>query len=137
MRTRNGLIQIIKTLMLWARQNIPLKGHSDNNIKRINYFCTSYGKNDDVKLDNFNSMLMFRLDAVNEMLKENFKKSKKNAIHTTDGPQNCLLGISGQLIQRQIIEEIQAAKYFSILGDETADISNQEQFAFCKRYVYN
>ena len=76
-RTRNGLIQIVKTLMLCARQNIPLRGHSDNNIIRINDFGTSCGKNDDGKLGNFNSLLMFRLDAGDEMLKEHFEKSKR------------------------------------------------------------
>ncbi len=65
------------------------------------------------------------------------EKWNKNSIHTTASPQNILLEISGKLIQNQIIEEIQQAKYFSILGDETADISNQEHFALCIRYVFN
>ena len=29
-RTKNGLIQIVKTLQLCAKQNIPLRGHRDN-----------------------------------------------------------------------------------------------------------
>ena len=41
------------------------------------------------------------------------------------------------MIKQQILEEIQNSKYFSILADETADLSKQEQFAMCLKYVHN
>jgi hypothetical protein len=136
MRIKNGLIQIVKTLILCARQNIPLRGHRDNATLKFKDGIPIL-KQDDDKLGNFNSLLLFRMDAGDDLLKENLEKSNKNSIHTTASPQNILLEISRKLIQNQIIEEIQQAKYFSILGDETADISNQEQFALCIRYVFN
>ena len=136
-RTKNGLIQIVKTLQLCAKQNIPLRGHRDNLSIKFDDGEIATINEKDSKLGNFNSLLLFRMDAGDTQLKEHLEKSNKNAKHTTDGPQNCLLELSGKLIQKQIIDEILESKYFSILGDETADISNKEQFALCIRYVHN
>jgi hypothetical protein len=85
----------------------------------------------------FNSLLIFRMDAGDLKLHDHLENSKKNAIHTTDGSQNELLRIYGQSIIDTILEEVQQSKYFSVLGDETADISNQEQFALCLNYVHD
>ena len=38
-------------------------------------------------------------------------------------------------IQRGIIKDIQTADYFSIMADETADLSNTEQLVNCIRWV--
>ena len=38
-------------------------------------------------------------------------------------------------ILRDIVKNIQSAEIFSILGDETGDISNTEQLVFCVRWV--
>ena len=38
-------------------------------------------------------------------------------------------------ILRKIARNIQQAKFYSIMGDETADISNKEQLALCIRWV--
>ena len=36
---------------------------------------------------------------------------------------------------RDILGDIKKAKYFTIMADETADISNQEQLVICLRWV--
>ena len=38
-------------------------------------------------------------------------------------------------IQRQISTKIQDAVYYSIMADETADVSNKEQIVICIRWV--
>jgi len=40
-------------------------------------------------------------------------------------------------IQRQISEKIQDAVCYSIMADETADVSNKEQIVICIRWVDN
>lgn len=36
---------------------------------------------------------------------------------------------------RDIVNDIKKAKYFALMADETADISNQEQLVICIRWV--
>ena len=48
--------------------------------------------------------------------------------------QNEILFIMAQFIQREIAQEI-SGKWFTIMVDETTDLSNTEQMVFCLRYV--
>ena len=60
LRTKNGLLSIVKTLQICARHNLPLRGHRDNKIIRF-----KEGIVDEIE-DNFgifNSLLIFRMDA--------------------------------------------------------------------------
>ena len=38
-------------------------------------------------------------------------------------------------IQRDIIQDIQDAKMYTIMADESSDVSNKEQLVFCVRWV--
>ena len=79
MRIKNGLIQIVKTLILCARQNIPLRGHRDNATLKFKDGIPILKQD---KLGNFNSLLLFRMDAADDLLKEHLEKSNKNSIHS-------------------------------------------------------
>ena len=46
-----------------------------------------------------------------------------------------ILGIASHAVLRDLVKEVQAAKYFSIVCDETTDISTMEQLSICFRYV--
>ena len=50
--------------------------------------------------------------------------------------QNKLIEVCGDLIREQIVAEVKHAKFFTVVGDETTDVSNIEQFTFCLRYVF-
>ena len=128
-RIRKGLIQIVKTLILCGRQNIPIRGHLDNSILNLNEDQSN--KN----LGNFNSLLLFRIESGDLTLKEHLEKSSRNSIYTTNTSQNQLLSICGDVIKKQVLQEIKGA-YFTILADETSDISGREQLCLCIRYVH-
>ena len=49
--------------------------------------------------------------------------------------QNELINLLGKKIKHLILEEIKAAKYFSILFDSTSDVSHIDQMALIVRYV--
>ncbi|KAJ8884152.1 hypothetical protein PR048_016009 [Dryococelus australis] len=49
--------------------------------------------------------------------------------------QNELISIIGNLIQEQIVNRVKNARFYSVLGDETSDVSQTEQFCLCVRYV--
>lgn len=45
--------------------------------------------------------------------------------------------IYGSLLQKEIVLKINQAKFFTILTDETYDISRIEQMSLCIRYIDN
>ena len=49
--------------------------------------------------------------------------------------QNQLIQAMGDEVLSKIIEQARDAKFFSLLVDETSDISRQEQVSFVLRYV--
>lgn len=51
--------------------------------------------------------------------------------------QNEIIQICGSLIQKEIVLKTNQAKFFTILADETCDISHIEQMPLCVRYIDN
>lgn len=51
--------------------------------------------------------------------------------------QNNFINICGKIIQDQLVDKINQAKCFSVLVDETTDISRVEQLSLCVRYLEN
>lgn len=48
---------------------------------------------------------------------------------------NEMIEIMGHKVLRSLISDIQSQKWYSILADETRDLSNREQMVICLRYV--
>lgn len=46
-----------------------------------------------------------------------------------------MIAICGDLLLKKIVEKINASKCFSVLADETTDISVTEQLTICVRYL--
>lgn len=49
--------------------------------------------------------------------------------------QNELLQIMAHKIQRKILTQIQRSPFYSVIAEETTDISGKEQFSVCVRFV--
>lgn len=47
--------------------------------------------------------------------------------------QNELLDLMARRVQEQLLEKIKSAKYFTLLADESTDITNQTQLCFALR----
>jgi len=58
-----------------------------------------------------------------------------NTLYTSKSIQNETIDVIGSAIEDQIIDEIQAAKFFTILADEVTDCSNLEQVSIVIRFV--
>eukprot|EP00795_Rhopilema_esculentum_P009917 gene9917-biopygen12625 len=50
-------------------------------------------------------------------------------------PQDEIIAICGGAVQKSLVNEIQQAKYFSVLADEAAHVSNVEQMSKHVRFV--
>ena len=81
---------------------------------------------------NFHQLLLLRSEddpsLKNWMMKSNEK-------YTSPEIQNEILQIIAWAMLRNIAKKLQAAKFFTIMADELADISNKEQLVVCIRWV--
>ena len=113
---------IIDCVILCGKQNIPLRGHRDSNSQNS---CNK---------GNFKAILEFRAlgDAV---LQHHLEHGPQNAQYTSPRTQNEIISICRSLIVRKIIEKVQDNELYSIICDESTDVSNKEQMSFSVRFV--
>ena len=60
---------------------------------------------------------------------------RKNETYTTKDIQSEMLKLMAHACLREITVELQSAKYYTIMADQTTDTSNREQLAIVFRYV--
>ena len=123
-QNRLKLTSIAKTILLCARQNIPLRGHRDD----AKYYDTH-------DCGNFQALLDFRMDSGDTVLKEHFKSAPRNATYRSKTIQNELISCIAENIYEQIISEIKECGPFSILADEVTDCSTKQLMPLVLRYV--
>ncbi|XP_052245753.1 52 kDa repressor of the inhibitor of the protein kinase-like [Dreissena polymorpha] len=128
-RKKNAVVleSITKTVLLCARQNIALRGHSDS---------SKYYDDESVNCGNFQSLIEFRVESGDSVLKEHFATCGKNATYRSPTIQNELLDIMGQTVERKVVNEIKTGgKFYCVSADEVRDIGNVEQLAVCVRFI--
>lgn len=119
--------QIVKSLLkcvcFCGRQGIALRGHREDSTAP-----------EDSNMGNFIELVKFRAEN-DEVLNTYLKTAPKNALYTSKTIQNEMIEVIGTAIENQIIQEIKAAKFFTILADEVTDCSNLEQVSLVIRFV--
>ena len=89
-KNRLKLIPISKTVLLRARQNIPLCGHRDDSK---HYEALDSG--------NFQVLHNFRVDSDDESLKEYFSTAPKNATYRSKSPQNEIVSCYADIVNKK------------------------------------
>ncbi|KAJ8932430.1 hypothetical protein NQ314_014687 [Rhamnusium bicolor] len=107
---------------------IALRGHRDSGPFEVN-------EEPPQNEGNFRALLRFRIDASDQNLRDHLTGSSRNAVYTSWKIQNEIIDSCATIIKRKIANEVNVAKVFSVLADETLDISNIEQFTLCVRYL--
>ncbi|KAL4098636.1 hypothetical protein QTP88_023199 [Uroleucon formosanum] len=105
-----------------------LRGHRDDGQLEINSAITG-------DQGVFRSLLAFRLDSGDEILREHLENCTKNATMISKTVQNEIIEVIHEVLVNNIVTNVKKLKYFSILCDETTDISTKEQITFSVRYV--
>ena len=111
---RTSVLKIISSFRYLARQGIPFRGHRDE------------------KDANFKQLIHFRAEddpAFAKWLKE------KNLSYTSLELQNEILKEMSLSIFRAVVNSIKKSDFFSIMVDESSDVSNREQVVFCVCWV--
>jgi hypothetical protein len=126
---RKKLISIVETVILCGRQQIALRGKNETGKIGL----TEPPHND----GNFRAILRFRARSGDLLLKEHIlsQTSDSRSMFTSSSIQNEIIDLCGNFIQENVVNRIKNAGFFTILADETQDISRYEQLALCIRYV--
>lgn len=110
---RSALLKIVSSLQYLARQGLAIRGHVDSE-------------------SNFKRLLHLRSDDSSEL-----QAWVKRSSYTWTSPdiQNELIEIMALSVLRNIMQTLKTDKYYSVMVDETTDISVTEQVSFCFRHV--
>jgi len=131
---RERLRPIIETLIFCGQQNISIRGHRDvGMLIDIDESVSSPTSNE----GNFRELLRYRIRSGDVNLKKHLENTSSQATYIGKNIQNELLDCIGSVIKSQIVKNVQNATVYSILFDETTDISCIEQLSLTLRYVIN
>lgn len=124
---KTKLKTIIETIELCGHQGLALRGGQDSGELSLK----TPVKND----GNFRSLLRYRIQSGDNLFLNHIQNCSKNASYISADVQNEVISIISEYIQHKICDKINEGKYFTILADETTDISRIEQFSLCIRYL--
>ncbi|GLV45497.1 hypothetical protein CBL_20656, partial [Carabus blaptoides fortunei] len=129
---RKRLIPIIDTIITLGKQNIPFRGHRDDGGLLEKTTSSIVNENE----GNFREILKLRIRAGDKILENHLKTTGANDTYISKTTQNSIIECCGQEILDNISEFITQTKYYSILFDETTDISTISQMSVILRYAY-
>jgi hypothetical protein len=124
LQNRNRLTPIVKTVIFCGRNELPLRGHRDSGIL----------SEEDINDEVFRALLRFRIVAGDKDLAENLDSCGANATFCSPRIQNEIIEACAAVIQQKIKSDVERAKFFSVMSDETTDLSTTEQFSINLRY---
>ncbi|XP_044751693.1 52 kDa repressor of the inhibitor of the protein kinase-like [Coccinella septempunctata] len=124
---RKKLVAIIQNIKLCGRQMIALRGHNDSGRVSL--------EEPDENDGNFRSLLRYRANSGDNLLKDQLISAGGKTMYTSPVIQNDIINTFGSLIQSKIVAKVRNSIFYSVLADETTDISQIEQFSLCIRYV--
>ena len=118
---------LLKITILCGKQGLPFRGYRDDGV--------DFGQgSESSNQGNFIELVRFRTET-DEFLANYLKNAPRNALYTSKTIQNSLIEVVNQRILRDIISEVNRAKYYTIIADEVTDLSNKEQLSLALRYV--
>lgn len=127
---RERLRPIIETIIFLGRQNIPLRGHRDDGqLLESEPALTNEG--------NFRELLRFRVVSGDNVLKKHLENTSSRATYVGKNTQNQLIECCGEEIKTELISRVKNAGCYSIIFDETTDLSHTSQLSLTVRYIWN
>ena len=128
---RERLTPIIESIIFLGRQNIPLRGHIDDGA------LLQESDNPSANEGNFRELLRFRVAAGDTVLEHHLQTASSHATYISKTVQNELISCGGQEIVSNILQRVSHSRYFSILLDETTDMSHTSQLCVTVRYIHD
>lgn len=117
---------IVETIVLCGRQGLALRGHRDSGPISIN----QESEHNDC---NFWTLLRFKANPGDKVLRHHFESMRLNSTYISPEIQNEIINIIGSYITDEIVKDVNNSCGFSVLADETTDVSHKEQLTLCVR----
>ncbi|CAH1104324.1 unnamed protein product [Psylliodes chrysocephalus] len=129
-QNRKKIKALLGTIHFLGKQNIPLRGHLTK---------SELTDSSDVNEGNLKKILRYRIQTSGDdvILKNHFESASSRTKYVSVSIQNELIKCCGEEILSLIVEKVNKSKYFSIMFDETTDISNISQMSIVIRYLDN
>lgn len=116
---RKKLVPIVESIIFLGRQNIPLRGHRD---------CGQFALEENESNEgNFRELLKFRITSGDKELETHLRNASCRATYISKTTQNCLISACGEEVLSCIIKRIKESGVYSVMFDETTDLSHQSQ----------
>ena len=122
-RNREILKSLFETIIFCGKNNIALRGTRDDDPRNPSLS------------GNFQALLEFRIDSGDQTLKHHLETAPRNATYVSKTIQNEMITSVGAIIVNNLSQEIRDSKYFCIMSDEAADISNKENLSVVIRFL--
>ena len=121
-KNRKVLRKILESIRFLARSSLPFCGNWSNDSK----------SEED---SNFHQLLLLR--SLDDQDLERWLNSGSKIKYISPEIQNKILEIMSLQVLREIAQNVQSSVIYTIMADETADISNKEQLVFSIRWIDN
>jgi hypothetical protein len=132
---RKDMKAIITILIFLCKQGLPLRGHRGETISDL--VSSSARGNPGNFLALLKLVAEFQPSLWDRFTRAAAARQENRQISTYHSPaiQNEIIQILADKIRSAIVSEVRAAKFFAIMADESADVSNTEQMSLAVRYV--
>ena len=118
-KNRQMLLKILTNIRFLARQGLPLRG--------------SWNKEYNIEIDsNFHQLILFRCD--NQRDRQSWLDQFTDK-YTSPKMQNEMLQVLALGILKELSSRILSSEFYTVMADESADLSNEEQVVICIRWI--
>ncbi|XP_040075022.2 52 kDa repressor of the inhibitor of the protein kinase-like [Ixodes scapularis] len=129
---RNRLLPIIESIIFLGRQGIPLRGHRDDGTLLERSSEPSLTSNE----GNFRDIHRFRVSSGDTELQKRLASTSFRATYISKTTQNELIKCCGDEVLATLIQWVHGSGAYSIMFDETTDVSHTSQLSLVLRYVH-
>ncbi|KAJ8049810.1 52 kDa repressor of the inhibitor of the protein kinase [Holothuria leucospilota] len=127
-QNRKRLEPLVKTVIFCGQNNIALRGRDDSGPMDVENTKDGEGI--------FRRLLRYRIESGDRELREQIVSAPRNACYTSGDIQNQIISCVGAEIKEKIINRVKESGFYTIMADETTDVSSTEQLSVCLRYYH-
>lgn len=121
-RNRHYVKSLAEIILTCAQQGLALRGYGDSM--------------DDPSINPGNFKVLVSLLSKHDVVRKRLTEGPRNATFLGHALQNELLAVMAGKVMEKIQAEVCEAHYYTIMADETKDISKKEQLSVLVRYIH-